>query len=290
MKKLAVLLAVLITTLVCFSGIVIALSTGLIQKNNIDISNTEQMTDDISLQYVQAQIDKGQLDIAENLKGKIMVSDNAVKEFSVTTPSKDFESYVDVGDYIKKGDSLYKNNQKVIVSPIDGRVITIQTGKSFYMAVFSYNDSSIIVDIPEKYQNEINKNLVIKATDENGEQVQLKIKGIQASVIDGKISVELENKFQLFKDSTVDVFIKFRRLSDCVIINKGFVKYDSAKKPFVQLLTEDNQIQNTYITIKNENKDFYDLENAEELIGKTVVMKKEELFMNDNGLQSDTEQ
>ena len=285
MKKLVVLLTVLITVLVCFSGIVIALATGIIQKNDMDISDTEQVTDDVYLQYVETQIEEGQLDISETLKGRVAVSDNAIKEFLVTIPGKDFESYVNIGDYVGKGDRLYKNNQKITVSPVNGRVLSKQMDKSFHMEVFSYNESAIIVDIPEKYQNKINNNLMITAKNENDELTQLKIKSIQSVVIDGNFSVELENKFQLFKDSVVDVFIKFQTLSDCVIINKSFVKYDSSQKPYVQTLTDNNQIQNIYITIKNENKDFYDLEDAEDLIGKTVVVKKEELFMNvDNGV------
>lgn len=281
MKKLGVILAVLITILICFSGITIALSTGIIERNNPKIEESNNFEDEFIQQYIQTTIDRGSIEIGGEYSGNVNVPESAIKKYTASTLGSDFELFVSVGDCVSKEDKLFSNHGKVTKSTANGRVLSIDKTKSLTMLIFSYDESSIIVYIPEKYQNLINNKLSITATDADKNEINVAIKKILPSVEDNNIAIELENQFNLFSNSSVKINIIFQKIDNCIIINKKFVRFDSDKSPYVQILKDDNIIEDQVITIKDENSESYVLEGAEEFVGLTVVMRKEDLILND---------
>lgn len=278
MKKSVVMILILLTIVLCSSAVVVMMATGIITKGSEDTDDSlivEADNSDVN-DYIRFQIWSGEVEIGENLTGTVVMLQEEKKNYTIEKINDNFKLNVNVGDYVNIGEVLYTdNNGKEILAENNLRVTSIVKNSTFFMEVFLYDGSGIMVSIPEKYQNKLDS-MEFTTLNEEGEPISLELLSIDTTVAVGKVNLILKNEFDLFEASTVDVKAIYEVVSNKISIPKEFVFFDSYGQAYVHII-EENNVYDQNIDIFAETNDTYIINN--ELDGYTIGYKLEEKFM-----------
>lgn len=283
MKKLSLLIAVLLTLLICVGGIIIALSMGIMQpgsiREEIHDDNDGDLVDFIN-RYIQTPVGQGEFAIVLNLTGQASFSPPDVRTMRLENPAANLEYFVEVGDTVERGHVLYRNNNRDFTAPVSGRVVAItHAHRLFTIEIFSTENPSVVISVPEEHQAVFITGLDISMSYQDNEPVPATIKRIDPNVENGYFTVELHSDFAIFPGSTVDVEILFEVLTDVVLVPAMFVRYNLAGVPHLRMLVGDTQTNDVQITVLGRNDDIYALVGMHELVGQMALISHEELLM-----------
>lgn len=282
MRKTGIMIAVLLAVLAGCSATVVVMATGIITKGTNDSGDDLYMysRDKSVRDYLMVNLYKKEVEISENITGTVVVTGENTKSYYLETINNNFRLQVSVGDYVKKGEVLFTdNNGKNIVADNNLQVTNIEKGSSFYMEVFQYINSAIAVSIPEKYQNRINTIEFFALTDES-EDIPLELIKIETNVSDGNISLLLNNSFDLLEASPVDIKVKYDVLEDKISIPKEFVFFNEENKAYVHIIEEDrDNIYDQFVDVIAETDEEYIVD--DDMDGYTVGYTLEERLLTD---------
>lgn len=282
MRKNGIMIAILLAVLAGCSATVVMMATGIITKgtNDSDDSLFMYSKNKSVVDYVTTNLYKGEVEISENLTGTVVITDENTKSYYMENINNNFKLQVAVGDYVKKGEVLFTdNNGKNIVADNNLQVTNIEKGSSFYMEAFQYINSAIAVSIPEKYQNRINTIEFFALTDES-EDIPLELIKIETNVSDGNISLLLNNSFDLLEASLVYIKVKYDVLENKISIPKEFVFFNEENKAYVHIIEEDrDNIYDQFVDVIAETDEAYILE--DDMDGYMVGYTLEEKLLTD---------
>lgn len=280
MKKTVILIMVLLVLFSVSSLAIVGLATGILDKKD----ENDYVYQDASKEedkYIQYVVETGTMEISEIIDGYIGYRDNAIVYVEAEKASE-YEIYGKISDMVRKDDVLGLNGSKELKAPVDGKIVDIRIGeKVILIGVVDYAQSYIKVSIPEKYQNRITSSTVITGNFQ-GNTEQLSIKGIVPAVSEGGYELDLNNPFDLYENTKVAVTVNFDVKERATILAKEAVRFNAEGKAYVNVLQEDGSTRKTYITLGEQNLTSYEITDGEELIGKTVVVNKEELMLDED--------
>lgn len=282
MKKSIILIIILLSVFTGTSIIIAGVATGIIQKNKYEGNSVKIAGDNNINKYVQYTIYCGSINIDEYLKGYVAFEDNTIVTINQEKSADIKEIYCKTGDMISKGSILYKYGNSEKLSPVEGKIINMDiTGENILVEILDYSKTKIIVQIPEKYQNIITSDTEVKGT--YGEETSvLKINNINPYINENMFQIVFDNNFKAYENSEIDITIHFATKENIVIINKECIKYNSANEPYINILNQDGCVIKEYIEIGCSGEGFCEILNGDYLLGKTAVIDKEELILNDN--------
>lgn len=260
-----------------FAAIIIS-STGIFElkkdKETL-ITDNESKTE-----YVNYVVAKGTLEIAGTLDGIVIdENDNSYIECSVSKAGE-INFLHSIGEYLKKGEVICTVGSEKITMPDDGKIIGItDSEKEVIVGIYDYSNSKIYVNIPEEYQNNINYKSEIIYVDGEKEEY-LKILKIIPEIIDGCFTIELENKFEMFNGTHLDLSIVYDKFEEVVYVPNGFIMTDSQDKKYV-IVNDGIEYKTVYVDTGIENGKYSELLNADFLVGKTIAVDRMSLVLKD---------
>ena len=251
MRKTSVLIIILLVILIGCSTTVVLMTTGIISKGtNEDADSFEiyRSSKDMN-DYVCTPLAKSNIDISENIKGIVVTNENTIKNYTVENINNNFLLKVTVGQYVKKDEILYiDNNGKNVVAEKDMQILNIEKEKDFYMQAFIYSNTAISVSVDSKYQNSL--------------------RDIRYSIVAGEEILELN---MLSVESVVNEW-RIRVLLDWVYFN-------DQKEPYVNVIDGD-YVYEVKLNVIEKTEDTYIVDN-EELDGCNIGYIIEEKYFSE---------
>lgn len=258
MKKSIVVVIILLLIVSCSSTVIVLMATGIIQKGANTDAEIFMDSSENEIGYVRYVLKSADVDIVENLEGRVCASEDAVTMYSVTNVNSLFKLHAHTGVYVAKGQPLYTDNDgKIINAPSDLVVTNVILTNDFYMETFSYDNLKIKLYISEKYQNRI-QDISFTTTDENCEEIKLELSDMDAYVTEGRIGVNLKCPFKLLENSELTISVKYDTVPDKISIPAEFVFFSESNKAFVHILDVDSgEVRDYYIDIYSYSETEY---------------------------------
>lgn len=244
---------------------VVLMTTGIISKGTNDSDEALNMyisNKDLN-EYVCQVLGRGTIEISEEIIGNVVTNGESIKAYVVEGINNNFSLNVAVGQYVKKNDVLYTdNNRKAVAAEHDMQILSIEGDKDFYMEAFVFNNTAIAVSIDSKYQNSINT--IGFSTLAGEENINLKLLKVESAISDGRINVLLENPFDLLEQSEIEIKVKYGEVENAIAIGKDWVYFDEEKNPYVKVVEYDNEtVENVGLNVLTKTEDTYIVDNAE---------------------------
>lgn len=280
MKKRFVLIVVLLSFICIFSFIIVGIATGILGMNE-DEADLITINSENTDKYIQYELSKGTLDVNSELKGYVVFEQDAIIKVEENKANTDVKTNVKIGQYVNKDDILCINGENQIKSPVNGKILSINIKDRIMFDIVDYSKSYIKIMVDDTYQNKINSSTVIMGRFDDEEDMQLEILSISPIVEDGKFVITLKNQYYAFENSEIDITIRHETKQDVVIIPKEYINYDGEEKSYIRLL-ENNKVNKKYVSLGSDSKDYFELINADVLVGKTAVVDKEKLMIEGN--------
>lgn len=280
MRKTSVLIIILLVILIGCSTTVVLMTTGIISKGtNEDADSFEiyRSSKDMN-DYVCTSLAKSNIDISENIKGIVVTNENTIKNYTVENINNNFLLKVTVGQYVKKDEILYiDNNGKNVVAEKDMQILNIEKEKDFYMQAFIYSNTAISVSVDSKYQNSLRD---IRYSIVAGEEIlELNMLSVESVVNEGRIRVLLDNPLDLLEQSEVEVEVKYGEIENAIAIKKDWVYFDDQKEPYVKVIDGD-YVYEVELNVIEKTEDTYIVDN-EELDGCNIGYIIEEKYFSE---------
>lgn len=280
MRKTSVLIIILLVILIGCSTTVVLMTTGIISKGtNEDADSFEiyRSSKDMN-DYVCTPLAKSNIDISENIKGIVVTNENTIKNYTVENINNNFLLKVTVGQYVKKDEILYiDNNGKNVVAEKDMQILNIEKEKDFYMQAFIYSNTAISVSVDSKYQNSLRD---IRYSIVAGEEIlELNMLSIESVVNEGRIRVLLDNPLDLLEQSEVEVEVKYGEIENAIDIKKDWVYFNDQKEPYVNVIDGD-YVYEVKLNVIEKTEDTYIVDN-EELDGCNIGYIIEEKYFSE---------
>lgn len=282
MKKTSILIIILLVILTGCSMTVVLMTTGIISKgtNDTDESLNMYISNKDLNEYTCQVLGKGTIEISEEIIGNVITNGESIKTYVIEGINNNFSLKVAVGQYVKKNDVLYTdNNGKAVVAENDMQVLSIEKNKDFYMETFVYSNTAISVSIDSKYQNSLN---TIGFSALSGEEtINLKLLKVESAINDGRINVLLENPFDLLEQSEINIKVKYGEIEDAIAIGKDWVYFDEEKNPYVKVVDYDSEtVDDVELNVLVKTEDTYIVDNPE-LDGCNVGYMIEEKYFSE---------
>lgn len=263
MRKTSVLIIILLVILIGCSTTVVLMTTGIISKGtNEDADSFEiyRSSKDMN-DYVCTPLAKSNIDISENIKGIVVTNENTIKNYTVENINNNFLLKVTVGQYVKKDEILYiDNNGKNVVAEKDMQILNIEKEKDFYMQAFIYSNTAISVSVDSKYQNSLRD---IRYSIVAGEEIlELNMLSVESVVNEGRIRVLLDNPLDLLEQSEVEVEVKYGEIENAIDIKKDWVYFNDQKEPYVNVIDGD-YVYEVKLNVIEKTEDTYIVDNEE---------------------------
>ena len=280
MRKTSVLIIILLVILIGCSTTVVLMTTGIISKGtNEDADSFEiyRSSKDMN-DYVCTPLAKSNIDISENIKGIVVTNENTIKNYTVENINNNFLLKVTVGQYVKKDEILYlDNNGKNVVAEKDMQILNIEKEKDFYMQAFIYSNTAISVSVDSKYQNSLRD---IRYSIVAGEEIlELNMLSVESVVNEGRIRVLLDNPLDLLEQSEVEVEVKYGEIENAIDIKKDWVYFNDQKEPYVNVIDGD-YVYEVKLNVIEKTEDTYIVDN-EELDGCNIGYIIEEKYFSE---------
>ena len=280
MRKTSVLIIILLVILIGCSTTVVLMTTGIISKGtNEDADSFEiyRSSKDMN-DYVCTPLAKSNIDISENIKGIVVTNENTIKNYTVENINNNFLLKVTVGQYVKKDEILYiDNNGKNVVAEKDMQILNIEKEKDFYMQAFIYSNTAISVSVDSKYQNSLRD---IRYSIVAGEEIlELNMLSVESVVNEGRIRVLLDNPLDLLEQSEVEVEVKYGEIENAIDIKKDWVYFNDQKEPYVNVIDGD-YVYEVKLNVIEKTEDTYIVDN-EELDGCDIGYIIEEKYFSE---------
>ena len=256
------------------------MTTGIISKGtNEDADSFEiyRSSKDMN-DYVCTPLAKSNIDISENIKGIVVTNENTIKNYTVENINNNFLLKVTVGQYVKKDEILYiDNNGKNVVAEKDMQILNIEKEKDFYMQAFIYSNTAISVSVDSKYQNSLRD---IRYSIVAGEEIlELNMLSVESVVNEGRIRVLLDNPLDLLEQSEVEVEVKYGEIENAIDIKKDWVYFNDQKEPYVNVIDGD-YVYEVKLNVIEKTEDTYIVDN-EELDGCNIGYIIEEKYFSE---------
>ncbi len=282
MKKTSILIIILLVILTGCSMTVVLMTTGIISKgtNDTDESLNMYISNKDLNEYTCQVLGKGTIEISEEIIGNVITNGESIKTYAVEGINNNFSLKAAVGQYVKKNDVLYTdNNGKAVAAENDMQVLSIEKNKDFYMETFVYSNTAISVSIDSKYQNSLN---TIGFSALSGEEtINLKLLKVESAINDGRINVLLENPFDLLEQSEINIKVKYGEIEDAIAIGKDWVYFDEEKNPYVKVVDYDSEtVDDVELNVLVKTEDTYIVDNPE-LDGCNVGYMIEEKYFSE---------
>lgn len=277
MKKTTILLVTLMAILIAGLSLVVLMATGILEKGTDDgiIINSGN---DNERPYIIYGLVKSDIDVSEIHTGIVKYTSEASTSYQQHNIGSKFKMLVKPGDVLKKGDTLYYDNDgKAVVAKNDLMVVALDIGTDMYMEVFMYDESQICLSIPAKYQDRLS-DIKFKTISEGGQEITLELVGITPYVTDGKIDVALKNEFQVLESTEIEVIATYYTINDKIRIPAEYVFFSNGE-PYVHIV--DGIIDDYYLDVYDRTDDYYIVN--DELDGVSIGYTLEEIYMNENG-------
>lgn len=280
MRKTSVLIIILLVILIGCSTTVVLMTTGIISKgtnedaDSFEIYRSSKYMND----YVCTPLAKSNIDISENIKGIVVTNENTIKNYTVENINNNFLLKVTVGQYVKKDEILYiDNNGKNVVAEKDMQILNIEKEKDFYMQAFIYSNTAISVSVDSKYQNSLRD---IRYSIVAGEEIlELNMLSVESVVNEGRIRVLLDNPLDLLEQSEVEVEVKYGEIENAIDIKKDWVYFNDQKEPYVNVIDGD-YVYEVKLNVIEKTEDTYIVDN-EELDGCNIGYIIEEKYFSE---------
>lgn len=280
MRKTSVLIIILLVILIGCSTTVVLMTTGIISKGtNEDADSFEIYGSSKDMNdYVCTSLEKSNIDISENIKGIVVANENTIKNYTVENINNNFLLKVTVGQYVKKDEILYiDNNGKNVVAEKDMQILNIEKEKDFYMQAFIYSNTAISVSVDSKYQNSLRD---IRYSIVAGEEIlELNMLSVESVVNEGRIRVLLDNPLDLLEQSEVEVEVKYGEIENAIDIKKDWVYFNDQKEPYVNVIDGD-YVYEVKLNVIEKTEDTYIVDN-EELDGCNIGYIIEEKYFSE---------
>jgi multidrug efflux pump subunit AcrA (membrane-fusion protein) len=275
MKKSVLIIMTLLFIILGCSVTVVLMATGIIEKASNEDNDVIVFSDNDKDRYILYVLSKRTIDITENSKAVVSVSENAKKTYTEENVNGKFIVHVKVGEKVKKGNALYTDSNGTTINAENDLIITnINLTKNFMMEVFCYTDSKLVISIMDKYQDNID-NLVFTTKDDNDNEIVLELSRINPTVSDGRIEVELKNPFELMENSIVDVKVKYDKIENKISIPADYVFFSDTGKPYIHII-DGEDVSDHFIDVYMNNDTEYIVNDG--LDGTTIGYTLEEKY------------
>lgn len=280
MKKTIILLIFLISIFIVAALAIIGLATGIIGNNQSEtvIRSEEDGLD----KYTEYIVQLGDLNLKENLEGLAAYNEDSIVVLNYEDSKNSGNLHFSVGDMVEKDQVLYTYGNKNEKSPVNGRITDIKRSEDYVeITIVNYENTDISVSIPAKYQNVLNSDTKITGT-YNDTTYQLNIKSINPSVVEGSFTIVLDNVFGVYENTPINITLDLGVKENVVMVNQRYIRYDSQEKPYVEYYNDEGTVSKYYVILGTCNSEMYEIIDGEGLIGRTVLVDKKELMINED--------
>ncbi|WP_062350490.1 hypothetical protein [Bacillus kwashiorkori] len=121
MKRIVIIISLICVLIIFLFSIVL-----LVNRNNSDFTISLTGFHEENENYTMYSLVKGDLENITTVQGVIQSTDNAIKNYSISTSrNSNIEIFKSVGEIVKKGESIYSVNKNTMKSPVNGYVSSI---------------------------------------------------------------------------------------------------------------------------------------------------------------------
>ena len=172
----------------------------------------------------------------------------------------------------------YKN--MIITAPYDGYVgvVNARTGDDikigeYLFSLIAKGDKTIFIELPENMYSKIDQNSLIYALDSNNVKIQGRVIAVSNYLNDnGTITAKLSfaPDTQLIHGGYVEVEIIFDQHKALAVPEKILLKNNNGN--FIYKITEDNKVQQIYITIGARTNNMIEVLSGEVQVGDSLIL------------------
>lgn len=280
MKNKYITIIIIVLCLLALSTYIVKLTNDLYKSDREEI--VLEYYDSYIEKYTFFHVEKGIFVVSDTVIGQVVFEEDAIQEYHADKTNV-ADVKVQVGQSVKKGDTLCISGKKTIIAETDGKIIDLDESDGVRISLLDYTKSYIVAHIPEGRQKKLCENTPITAQISGEEMVAVRLRSIEPIIDSNGFIIKMNNVFQTFENTLVKIHIEYEQKENAIVVPKEYVKFTSYGEAYVTVGNSSQEdITKHTVLIGDENNDSYELLGADALVGTEIVYDKKDLALNGN--------